>query len=78
KLENAEYKDAQIDRLSWQPLGDMIWGHPGAIKVEGSNMENTLALIESRFENEQVAKTHFDSLNDFEWHAFFEEVFGDG
>lgn len=78
QIVNAEYKDAQIDTLPWIKLGDMIWGHPGIIKVQGNTMENTLALYEERFENEQVARARLDALSLFDWSAFFQEVFGDG
>ncbi len=78
KIENSEYRDAQNPVERWYPLGDMIWGHPGVLKIEDNSLENTLAVIESSFENEQVARAKFDELSLCDWSSFFEEVFGDG
>ncbi len=77
-IENAEYSDAQNKDGRWMQLGDPLWGHPGTLKVEGKTIKNNLALIETRFENEQVARARFDELSLFDWSAFFQEVFGDG
>lgn len=78
KIENPEFCGTQIPDEKWHPLGDMIWGHPGVLKIEDKSLENTLAVIESRFENEQVARAKFDELYLSNWSSFFEEVFGDG
>ncbi len=78
EFEDAEYSDAQKKDGRWFPLGEQIWGHPGSLNVEGRKIKNSLALIDTRFENEQVARARFDDLSLLDWHAFFEEVFGDG
>lgn len=78
EVEKAEFSDTQNKEARWHLLGDPIWGHPGILKVEGKKIKNTLALIETRFENEQVARARFEELSLFNWSAFFEEVFGDG
>ena len=78
KIENPEYCDTLNQAEKWYSLGDMIWGHPGVLKIENSSMENTLALIESSYENVQVARARFDELSLCDWSSFFEEVFGDG
>lgn len=78
KIENPEFCGTQNPAEKWHSLGDMIWGHPGVLKIENTSMENTLALIESSYENEQVARARFDELSLYDWSSFFEEVFGDG
>ena len=78
KIENPEYCDTLNQAEKWYSLGDMIWGHQGVLKIENSSMENTLALIESSYENVQVARARFDELSLCDWSSFFEEVFGDG
>ena len=78
KIENSEYCDTLNQTEKWYSLGDMIWGHPGVLKIEDKSLENTIAVIESKFENEQVARAKFDELSLSNWSSFFEEVFGDG
>jgi len=58
----------------------MLWGFPGVLKYNRKDkiLTNMLGLIESKFDNEQAAREHFNSLSSFEWSRFFEDVFGDG
>ena len=62
----------------WDTLGDWIWGFPGIIEVKGNTMRNRLGVIESSFKTEQEAMARFESLTDFDFNRFFEDVFGDG
>ena len=77
-LINPIFSDKVID--IWNRLGDMLWGFPGVLKYNRKDkiLTNMLGLIESKFDNEQAAREHFNSLSSFEWSRFFEDVFGDG
>lgn len=77
-LINPIFSDNVID--IWNRLGDMLWGFPGVLKYNRKDkiLTNMLGLIESKFDNEQAAREHFNSLSSFEWSRFFEDVFGDG
>ncbi len=77
-LINLIFSDKVID--IWNRLGDMLWGFPGVLKYNRKDkiLTNMLGLIESKFDNEQAAREHFNSLSSFEWSRFFEDVFGDG
>lgn len=73
---NPRYMGELIKK--WNALGDMIWGYPGIIEVKGKTMRNRLGMIESSFKTEQEAMAQFESLTDFDFNRFFEDVFGDG
>ena len=72
-LINPIFSDKVID--IWNRLGDMLWGFPGVLKYNRKDkiLTNMLGLIESKFDNEQAAREHFNSLSSFEWSRFFEE-----
>lgn len=75
---NPRYK-ADIPKDSKSiPLGDTIWGHPGILKVKGKTIENLLAMVESKCEDEQSALARFNDLSNFNFNYFFEDIFGDG
>ena len=69
-LINPIFSDKVID--IWNRLGDMLWGFPGVLKYNRKDkiLTNMLGLIESKFDNEQAAREHFNSLSSFEWSRF--------
>lgn len=79
-LTNPQYQDEITDKKHWYELGDMLWGYPGILKYneQERTLSNVLGVVESKFDNENEAVKHFESLNEIEWHRFFEDVFGDG
>lgn len=78
KLERPRYCNNHFDGRRWTELGDMIWGFPGQIKMEGKFMKNALGVIEKRFDDEAAVREHFASVSEIDWQKFYEDVFGDG
>lgn len=78
KVERPRYCNENFDGRRWTELGDMIWGFPGLIKMEGKFMKNMLGVIEARFDDEVAAREHFASMSEIDWQRFYEDVFGDG
>lgn len=78
KIDKPMYADKKIDEKCWLPLGDMIWGHPGIIKVSVGSIENTLGIVEGLFDSEESAREHLQSLSNLNWNPYFSDIFGDG
>lgn len=76
KLKSTELKD------KWSPLGNMIWGHPGIIKVNKQNgiceLSNTLAILDSIYDTQEEAGKYLSEMKQLDLQSFFEDVFGDG
>lgn len=79
-LTKPQYQTEVLNNKSWRGLGDMLCGHPGILKYNEKEkvLVNMLGLVESKFDDEQEAIEHFNSLSSFNWSKFFEDVFGDG
>lgn len=76
KLKSTEFKD------KWSPLGNMIWGHPGIIKVNNQNgiceLSNTLAVLDFTYDTQEEAEKYLSGMKQPDLQSFFEDVFGDG
>ncbi len=76
KLKSTEIKDR------WSLLGNMIWGHPGIIKVNNQNgiceLSNTLAVLDSTYETQEETEKYLSEMKQPDLQSFFEDVFGDG
>lgn len=76
KLKSTEIKD------KWSPLGNMIWGHPGIIKVNNQNgiceLSNTLAILDSTYDSQEEAEKYLSEMKQPDLQSFFEDIFGDG
>lgn len=79
-LTNPQFRDELFSKITWCNLGDMLCGHPGILKYNDKEkvLVNMLGLIESKYDNEQKAIEHFNSLISFNLSKFFEDIFGDG
>lgn len=76
KLKSTEIKDR------WSLLGNMIWGHPGIIKINNQNgiceLSNTLAVLDSTYETQEETEKYLSEMKQPDLQSFFEDVFGDG
>lgn len=76
KLKSTELKD------KWSLLGNIIWGHPGIIKVNKQNgvceLSNTLAVLDSAYDTLEEAEKYLSEMKQPDLQSFFEDVFGDG
>lgn len=76
KLKSTEFKDR------WSLLGNMIWGHPGIIKVNKQNeiceLGNTLAVLDTTYDTQEEAEKYLSEMKQPDLQSFFEDVFGDG
>ena len=76
KSESTEFKD------KWSSLGNMIWGHPGIIKVNKQNeileLSNTLAVLDSIYDTQEEVEKYLSEIEQPDLQSFFEDVFGDG
>lgn len=78
KFINPEYESA---RSEWQLLGDMLWGFPEVLTLQGNILQNRLA------EPEKFFGSKYDALSDWEafckkpdpiYKEFCNDIFGDG
>lgn len=75
-LKSTVFKD------KWSPLGNMILGHPGIIKVNKQNgiceLINTLAVLDTTYDAQEEAEKYLSEIKRPDLQSFFEDVFGDG
>lgn len=66
---------------SWVSVGDMIWGFPHIIEVNGRYSFNRLAVEEKRFTRHKdliADKEAFQMAHDVNFTEFCNDIFGDG
>lgn len=79
----TQFTDLQYgtDEEEYEPLGKMIWGHPGQIQGGVGNLRNQLFVVEKTFNKKGEAlndQVRFMTSPDPEFRKILDDVFGDG
>lgn len=80
-ITDAKLKSTEFEG-KWSPLGNMIWGHLGIIKVNKQNgiceLSNTLAVLDTTYDTQEEAEKYLSEIKQPDLQSFFEDAFGVG